>query len=261
MSALRLFYAFARVAAQTELAYRANFAIQCVQSLVGLATALGGIAVVFAHTETLAGWRRPELLALVGVFLLVGGAIGFVVQPAMQRLMEDVRLGTLDYALLRPRDGQLLVSVRAVQVYRLADVALGIGVIVWALARLGDTIGVGQVLAFALALAAGGAIVYSVWIALATCVFWFVRVDNILVIFETMYDAGRWPVAIYPGWLRAALTFVVPVAFATTVPAEALTGHLTARALGAAVGVAVALLAFSRWFWLRGVRHYSGASS
>ena len=41
-----------------------------------------------------------------------------------------------------------------------------------------------------------------------------------------MYEAGRWPIGIYPPWLRAILTFVVPVGFAITVPAEGLVGRL-----------------------------------
>jgi len=76
-----------------------------------------------------------------------------------------------------------------------------------------------------------------------------------------MYEAGRWPVSLYPGWLRFALTFIVPVAFATTVPAEALSGRLTWPTLLEAVALAVALLAASRWFWRVGIRNYSGASA
>ena len=42
-------------------------------------------------------------------------------------------------------------------------------------------------------LIAGGAIIYSFWLILATLSFWFVRVENILEIFRSMYEAGRWP--------------------------------------------------------------------
>ena len=76
-----------------------------------------------------------------------------------------------------------------------------------------------------------------------------------------MYEAGRWPVTIYPGALRWALTFLVPVAFAVTVPAEALTGRLTASSLLGAAALALALLVGSRWFWSVGIRHYTGASA
>jgi len=76
-----------------------------------------------------------------------------------------------------------------------------------------------------------------------------------------MYTAGRWPIGIYPQWLRWALTLVVPVAFAVTVPAQAVSGRLSGAMLAGAFALALGLLAFSRWFWLQGLRHYSGASA
>lgn len=258
---LRLIAVFFRLGVLNELQYRANFVVQLFQSLLGLGTALGGLAVVFAHTDTLGGWQPEELTALVGVYVLVGGVITLVIQPSMQQFMERVRLGTLDFTLTKPEDAQLLVSVLDVQIWKLADIVLGLAVLALALARLGAGLGPWRALGFAVALLAGGAIVYSFWLILATCSFWFVRVDNILVIFQSMYDAGRWPIGIYPRGLRWALTFLVPVAFATTVPAQALTGRLTGATLLGAVALAAGLLAVSRWFWLIGVRHYSGASA
>ena len=86
---------------------------------------------------------------------------------------------------------------------------------------------------------------------LATSAFWLVRVENILVIFQSMYEAGRWPVSIYPGWLRFALTFVVPVAFAVTVPAQALAGKAHAEDLAGAWALAAGLFILARLFWRR----------
>ena len=107
----------------------------------------------------------------------------------------------------------------------------------------------------------GSAIIYSFWLILATLSFWFVRVENILEIFRSMYEAGRWPVSLYPAWLRFILTFIVPVAFVTTVPAQALTGRLTPETLLLAAILAVVLFVISRFFWKIGLRQYSGASA
>ncbi len=258
---LKLLWSYFRIGVMNELAYRANFLVQMFQSLFSLGTSLAGLAVVFSQTSNLAGWRPAELVAVLGVYTLMGGVINLVIQPSMQRLMEDVRLGTLDFSLTKPVDSQVLESVQQVQIWRLADVAMGIVLLVLALGNLGTQVGPGEALVFGLMLLCGAAIVYSFWLMLATCSFWFVKVDNILVIFQTMYEAGRWPVTIYPGWLRFTLTFLVPVAFAITVPAEAVSGRLGWGTLVGAVALAAALVAFSRWFWLTGVRHYSGASA
>jgi ABC-2 type transport system permease protein len=198
---------------------------------------------------------------LVGVYFITGGMIGLVIQPSMEQFINSVRDGSLDFTLTKPEDAQLLVSVRSVDIWKLIDIVLGFAVLTTALLRLGEKVGAGQALDFGVMLLSGAVIIYSFWLILATLSFWFVRVENILVIFQSMYEAGRWPVSLYPGWLRFALTFIVPVAFATTVPAEALTGRLNGETLIGAVLSAIILFVVSRFFWRIGLRRYSGASA
>jgi len=261
MNYLRLFWAFFRVSVRGELAYRANFIIQLFESLLSLGISLLGLAVIFSYTDTLGGWRPDEVLALVGVYFLVGGIIGLLIQPGMEDFIESVRNGTLDFDLTKPEDAQFLVSIQRVDIWRLIDILMGFGVLAFALVRLGQRVGGGEAAVFILMLIAGGVIIYSFWLILSTLSFWFVRVENILVVFQSMYEAGRWPISLYPGWLRYGLTFIIPVAFATTVPAEALTGRLTWVTLTIAVALAVVLFMLSRLFWRAGLRHYSGTSA
>jgi ABC-2 type transport system permease protein len=261
MRFLRLLLVFWRVGILGELSYRSNFFFHLFESVLELGTALAGLAVVFSHTSVLAGWQPDEIVALVGIYFLVSGAIRMVIQPSMERLIESVHEGTLDFTLTKPEDAQLLVSIQRVEVWNFTDIVLGTGVLAVALVRLGANVGVSEAAAFAGALVAGGVIVYSFWLMLATLAFWFVRVENMLQIFSSMYEAGRWPVSFYPRWLRFMLTFLIPVAFATTVPAQALAGRLTWKTLAGAFVLAVALLAISRAFWRIGIRRYSSASS
>jgi ABC-2 type transport system permease protein len=261
MRMLRLLFVFFRVGVLGELAYRANFFVQLFQSLLELGTALAGLAVVFAHTSNLGGWRPEEVVALLGVYFLVSGAIQMVIQPSMESLVEAVHEGTLDFTLTKPEDAQLLVSIQRVEIWNLTDVLLGFGVLAVALARMGARVGAAEAAAFAAALLAGGVIIYSFWLMLATLAFWFVRVENMLEIFQSVYEAGRWPVGLYPPWLRFMLTFLIPVAFATTIPARALSGRLTLKTLAGALLAAGVIFLAARAFWRLGIRRYSSASS
>lgn len=261
MNYIRLLMAFFRLGIMGEAAYRINFFFQLFQSLLSLVVAVAGIGVIFSYTDVLGGWGREEILALVGVYLLVGGIISLVIQPGMEKFIESIHDGTLDFILTKPEDAQLLVSIQQINIWSLIDMALGLGVLIIALVRLREKVSVGQAGEFILMLIAGAIIIYSFFLILATLSFWFVRVENILTIFQSMYEAGRWPVSLYPGWLRYGLTFVIPVAFATTVPAEALTGRLNWETLLGAVALALALLIVSKLFWRVGLRHYSGTSA
>ena len=261
MRPFRLFWLFLRVGALNELQYRANFWLQLLQSAIALGTGLAVLALVFSQTPSLNGWSQPELLAVMGVHTLMGGLIGTLIQPNMERLREDIRQGTFDFVLTKPDDVQLLSSVREVRIWRFVDVLVGVVVLGFAISLLQTSVGVVDALAFAFALVLGGLMIYCFWLLLTTVAFWIVRIDEIHELFEGVYQSGRWPVTLYPDWLRVSLTFLVPIAFAVTVPAQALTARLTPDVLALATGFAALLLVGTRWFWRIGTRRYSGASA
>jgi len=258
---LRLVWTFLRLSALNELQYRANLLMQLFSSALSLANGLAGLALVFYHTESLAGWGPMELLVVVGVYTLIGGLIRAFIQPNMWRLTDGVREGSLDFTLTKPEDAQLLVSITQFELWKLVDVALGAALLIYAVMRLGVKIGLAEAGGFAVVLLCGGLTVYSLWLAVTTTSFWVVRMWAIFEFFDRMYQAGRYPVGIYPTWLRMILTFVVPVAFAVTAPAEALTARLTPQTLALALALAALALVGSRAFWKLGLRHYSGASA
>lgn len=258
---LRLAGTFLKIGAMNELQYRVNFFLSLVQSVVAVATALAILALVFSHTDNLGGWSSNELLVVMGVYVLMGGLIRSVIQPNMQQLMADVADGALDYILTKPEDGQLLVSVRRFQIWQAVDVIVGLALVVVALVRLSEPVDPWAVLIFAGVLLLGALDIYCFWLILTTGAFWLTRVDAIIELFDGMYQAGRWPVTIYPGWLRISFTFLVPLGFAVTVPAQALTGRLSGWLLLGAAGFSVLLMAFTRWFWRFGLRNYTGASA
>jgi len=258
---IRLFALFFRIGALNELQYRANLAVQLLESGISLATGLAVLGLVFGQTTNLGGWSEAELLAVMGVHILMGGVIRTAIQPNMERLMTDVRQGTLDFVLTKPEDSQVLISVREFRIWQAVDIVVGAIVLAIAIGQLEGAIGLGAALLFGATLILGAVMIYCFWLLLTTAAFWIVRMDEIHELFDGVYQSGRWPVTIYPGWLRISLTYLVPIAFAVTVPAEALTSRLTVETLVLAAAFTVALLLVTRWFWRFGLRNYSGASS
>ena len=261
MGYLRLLWIYLRVGFMNEVQYRVNFFVQIGQSAIALATGLIVLSLVFSYTDSLNDWSRPELLIVMGVHIMIGGFVQMLIQPNMVRLMDDIGQGTLDYMLTKPENAQLLVSVRELRFWQLVDVIVGIVVIGWGINELQVGMTLWGALGFAITLILGLFILYSFWLMLASLAFWFIRLFEIVQIFQTMYQAGRWPVGIYPNWLRLILTFLVPVAFAVTVPAEAFTARLSVATFGLSVGLTAVLFFIASRIWRWGLSNYSGASA
>jgi ABC-2 type transport system permease protein len=261
LRALRLAWLYFRMGSMNELQYRANFFIQLLQSAVAVVTALVVLALVYSHTDELNGWSQSELMVVMGIQILLGGVIRTIIQPNMERLMEEVRDGKLDFALTKPEDSQVLVSVRDVRIWRSVDVVSGAAVLAYGVSGLERGVDLGDGLLFLAMLSVGAVTIYCFWLVISTLAFWIVNVWNIIELFDGVYQTGRFPVSIYPGWLRIGVTFLVPIAFAITVPAEAVTSRLEWPSVALALGFATVFFAVTRWWWRFGLRHYTGASA
>jgi len=258
---LRMFRAFASSEFQFEMEYRGNFYLSIVEMFLVIGTSIAAVLVMFQHTTTMNGWTLPQMIVLLGVYYMIQGGVNLVFSPSFERLMEHVRAGTLDFHLLKPVNVQFLVSTRHLRVVRAADLALGLAVVIFGLVQVGAEIGVGPALLFVLSLLFGIMLVYSLLLGLVTLAFWFVRVENLLAIFWAFTEAGRFPVDVYPLWLRVSLSTIVPIGIAVTAPANVIAGRMdwiAVAVLGAGTLLAVGL-ASALWRW--GLRSYTGASA
>lgn len=258
---LRLFGLFARVSMQDDAAYRLDFLAHILVGLVHVCGEIVAIWTIFSNTDSLGGWGQWQVLGLFGVFRIMVGLIGMIVGPNMRLMMEEIRTGKLDYVLLKPVNSQFYCSTRRIVVWRGVDMILGSILITVAVSQASGHVSALNVLLFLLMLAAGMTIVYSLWLVLATCAFWLTRVSNIEMVFWNLFEAGRYPVNIYSTPMRLALTYILPLAFLTTIPAGALMNRVSGVEMLTAVIFAPLALLGASLFWRHGVRSYSGASA
>lgn len=260
---LRLIGLYLRSAVQRETAFRANMAINLMNTVLNLAAGVAGVTILFGQVPSLHGWTYPEALALLGVYLLVGALRNLCIGPSLESLAGlygEVFEGRFDFTLLKPVHVQFLISVRAWRPWALADLVLSLGVLGLALVQLGEQLTLPALAAFVVALASAMAIVYAILLLLASAIFWY-QGAPMMWVFNSLIQLGRYPVGIYPGWLRLILTWIIPVGFITTVPAAALTGQATPAALLGSVALAALLVALATAFLRISLRHYAGASS
>ncbi|MEM6460014.1 MAG: ABC-2 family transporter protein [Planctomycetota bacterium] len=252
---------FWSTAVAAEMEYRANFVLAALQSAAALGGALFVLWSLFRTGYEPGGWAWPEALLVVAAYTVLDGFQATVLAPNRQQVTEMVREGTLDFVLLKPIDTQFWLSCRQLRIWGLPNLLLGLGLAGYALTAIEGVPWFRGSAMFVLPLVIGLVILYALGYLLSTVTIWFVKMENITLAMQALLEAGRYPVSAYPGAYRVFFTFVLPVAFMTTVPAAWVSGRSGPGSLLAAAGAAAALLLLSRWFWRFALRHYTSASS
>ncbi|MFN6519488.1 MAG: ABC transporter permease [Nostoc sp. CreGUA01] len=253
---LRLFWS---AAIASELEYRINFVIASLSSLGNLAGSLFGLFLFYRTGYTFAGWSWEAALLVLGIFTLLQGFSATFLAPNLNRIVRHVQEGTLDFILLKPIGSQFWLSTHTISPWGLPDIIFGCIIIGYAGQRLG--VGIDKYLLSVVPLFFGLVILYSLWFLLGSMTIWFVKIYNVTEVLRSLLEAGRYPITAYPTVYRFFFSFVVPVTFLTTIPAQAMLGRGEISWLLGAGVLAVALFFVSTWFWRFALRFYTSASS
>jgi ABC-2 type transport system permease protein len=250
-----------RMSLVSAMQYRGDFLVRGLLAVLGMTVTLLPVFIVFGQRAAVAGWSFPEALVVVGWFTLLRAVLEGAVSPSLTAVVEHVRRGTLDFVLLKPADAQFLVSTAKLEPWRVVDVAGALAIFGYAFAHLHRWPAPRDLLAGAVFLGLAVLVLYSFWILVVSAAFYVVKVDNLSYLFQSVFDAGRWPITIFRGALRFIFTFVFPLALMTTYPALALLGKLGPSTAAAALVGGLAFAALSRGVWHRALSMYTSASS
>ncbi|NJL01727.1 MAG: ABC transporter permease [Spirulinaceae cyanobacterium RM2_2_10] len=253
---LQLFW---RTALAAELEYRLNFVIATLSSVANLGGSLFGLFLFYRTGYEFPGWSWAEALLVVGIFTILQGFAATALAPNLNRIVEYVQEGTLDFVLLKPISSQFWLSTRTLSPWGLPDVLFGLVIIGYAGMQL--QLSWLNYLTGLLPLAFGMVMLYSLWFILGATSIWFVKIYNVTEVLRGLLQAGRFPMVAYPALYRVFFTFVVPVSFLTTIPAEAALGRSPLGWLLLSALLAMLLLALSNAFWRYARRFYTSASS
>ena len=240
--------------------YRTNFLMATLASLGMLSGSLFGLSLFYQHGYTMGAWRWPEVLVVMGLYTIMDGLQTTFLAPNRQRITEYIREGTLDFVLLKPMDSQFIVSVRDLSVWGIPNIVLGLSLVLYS-GSVELKLGWSNHLNALMPMAFGVFILYSIGFMLGTLTIWFVKLWNVTIAMQSLLEAGRYPVNAYSPGFRMFFTYVVPVVFLTTVPAEAMLDRMTTGWLLTSVILAVGLFVAARIFWLIALRSYTSASS
>ncbi len=253
---LQLFWTTAIAA---ELEYRINFILTTISSLGGLIGNIFGLFLFYRTGYSFEGWSWEEALVVLGIFTLLQGFSETLLVPNLNRIVTHVQEGTLDFILLKPISSQFWLSARMVSPWGLPNILFGCLMIAYATRQL-DLKTTDYFLSF-IPFVWGMISLYSLWFVLGAMSIWFVKIYNVTEVLRGLLEAGRFPMVAYPMIYRFFFTFIIPVAFLTTIPAETLLGRSEASWIISSGLLALLLFCCSAGFWRFALRFYTSASS
>ncbi|MGE5591704.1 MAG: ABC transporter permease [Bacillota bacterium] len=259
---LDLVWAYAAQYLKGRAAYSGDFLAALFSEILSQLSSVVFVLVVFTQIPDLQGWNRSEMIFLYGYFLVPFALFQGVAANLWNFGDRFIIKGELDRILTRPVNPMLQLVLEGFELESLLGGVTGLVVMALAGHALGIHWGWAQVLGF-LAFTVSGALVYvGLYVTLATVAFWTDSRTGLMPLMWNFNTYARYPVSIYNRILRLVLTWVLPFAFAGSIPAAALLGREGTLRLALwtpPVGLGSLLLASAAW--TAGLRRYHGAGS
>jgi ABC-2 type transport system permease protein len=253
----RLLWLYFKQYAKARLEYRADFFSAVIASFLGTAASFAFLLIVFSRVSALRDWKFEEMVFLYGFSLIPMGIFNVFSWNLWMFADRYLIEGRFDRVLLRPVASMFQVLFESFRLEALETVATGIVAVAWSAKRLGIRFDAVDVVLFVVWAVSGGAIYLAIFIGLTATSFWIEDRIGISPPVFNLVQFGRYPLTIYDAWVRFALSFVIPFAFASFYPTARFLErpeflpHFWAVPLVAGITVTIALS-----LWKSGVARY-----
>ncbi|BFP55001.1 ABC transporter permease [Streptomyces sp. ID03-2B] len=251
---------------RSTMAYRASFAMTTFGNLAVTAFDFVTILLMFSHVDALGGYTLAEIALLYGVSATAFG-LSDLLLGSMDRVGRRVRDGTLDTLLVRPVPVLAQVAADRFALRRLGRITQGLLVLGYALLSLDIAWTPLKVLMLPMMVVSGAAIFGAIFVMGAA--FQFVAQDASEVQNSFTYGGTtllQYPPTIFAKDLVRGVTFVVPLAFVSWLPALYVLGRDYPVDLPRWVAFLPPLVAAACWVlaglaWRAGLRAYRSTGS
>ena len=222
MSLIKLLFKSIEIELNKEMAYKWNFIIKML-SLV-LVDVISPLVTLLIYKKTLGipGWSFEQFILFQATFILVMGINRMTQISLAWKVIYEVREGTFDKFLIKPYNPLLYLTVTSWDLEGIGDLLVGASLLAWSFAKLGIGIISFNFLAYLFLVLSAILFTYSIMVLISSLSFIVVKSFALFDIFFNLIETGRYPATIYDYGMRFFVSFLFPIAIASTFPATAL---------------------------------------
>lgn len=257
----RLWLACARYSVVRTMMFRFDTLMWGLVELFWMGVNVASIEVVYRHTESVAGWSKPQMLLLIGTSMVIQRLVMGFFWSNLFEMGRNVRSGHFDFFLAQPGNPLFMVSTRKIDLDGIANIFVALSLVIYAAHEMHLQPSLGTVALYVVMILCGLVINYSMLLMIVSLTFWIIKTEGVEGSYFTFSEFSRLPREAYKRITGAVFVYILPAGIVANVPARTLmdgfTPHLTLWLAGAA---ALWFFVASRVFF-RGLRRYASASS
>ena len=263
MRYIKLYFVCIKRSIISRLEYKKDTIISILSFLFSNACSLCSIYFILQAIPSLQGYSIAE----------VGFFYGFSMLPiAIDHLFSDefwlvayrrVQLGDMDMHFLRPIPVIFQMFAETFQPDGFGEVIIGVTMIVICGINLNVSVSFGAIFVLVIGAVFGTIIITSLKIIFSALAFIFKRSGPLLQIIYNFTGYAKYPISIYPKFVRIILIFVLPFGLFVSLPVDTLlygTYNPYLLSLGI-IGVAIAFFILAVFVWTKCERHYESTGS
>ena len=211
---------------------------------------------IYGQVQAIGGWELDHVYVLLGTWFFIDGISWATYTRGFLRLYRLIERGELDLFLIKPVNLKVFLSYRYIDaIFSTPSIVAAIAIIIYGMQLTTDPINIFTYLLFLLF---AFSIHHSFSLMLGTINFYYI-IESPEYLRNSIMRLGQYPITIYTGIAKFALSFIVPLAFIFTVPVRAFFGEVTLVESGLMVMVVLVFYLISSFFWKRGINHYESA--
>lgn len=249
---------FIRTALMREMEYRVEFFISMLHVLLWSTLQVVFYRVIFANVDRIGSWDFPQMLVLVGTFMILDSILFTFIFRNLGNFDNLVRRGELDRVLVRPVDSQFMVSLYYLMPKESVNVFLGSFVVVYGLNAMHFVPGAAAILGYLIFLVCSVLVIYSLSFILSCLAFYFEKAEDLHELVISLWQFAKLP-DVFTGPVKILFMSLAPIVFASYVPSGLLLGKVDSWFLVYYFLTSLFLFWFARVFWKLSLKKYKSA--
>ncbi|MCB2154654.1 ABC-2 family transporter protein [bacterium] len=258
---LRLYAYFVQFSFSRAMEFRVDFTFRIFMDSIFYVVQFAFFGVLYRHIAELGGWNWDQVVVFVAGFLFTDAVNMTFFSNNLWHLPQMINQGDVDYYLVRPVSSLFFLSMRDLAANSFVNLIIASGILVWALMRYPGELSFFTIFVYLLMLLAGNILYAIIQLIFLIPTFWFHSHFGLREVFFNVQRYMERPDQIFYGFVHRLLISILPFALIISYPTHILFTGVTVTRILHIVAVLIGMFAFLVWFWNKGLRAYSSASS